>query len=222
MFKIGVAIFIFVFIVVKDRNDVLAYFSLIVLTSILNAVVNFIYASRTVELDFSINVSELKQHLKPLLYIFSSIAFISIYTLLDTIMLGFMTDDRIVGLYSTGLKVSRIPMLFIGALGVVLIPKLSEHFHHNRLEDFNFLINKFMGVIGILDCECKFKNNYHSFYTHEYLNYSNIIKITIYFDNGKLKAIHYFNDDTDQLNILRKEMIKNYKTNYLSRSFSIY
>jgi hypothetical protein len=38
----------------------------------------------------------------------------------------------------------------------------------------------------------------------------NIIKITIYFDNGKLKAIHYFNDDTDQLNILRKEMIKNY------------
>ncbi len=138
---------IFVFIVVKDRNDVLAYFSLIVLTSILNAVVNFIYASRTVELDFSINVSELKQHLKPLLYIFSSIAFISIYTLLDTIMLGFMTDDRIVGLYSTGLKVSRIPMLFIGALGVVLIPKLSEHFHHNRLEDFNFLINKSIKVV---------------------------------------------------------------------------
>ena len=138
---------IFVFIVVKDKNDVLSYFSLIVITSILNAVVNFIYALRSVELDFSINMYELKRHFKPLFYIFSSIAFISIYTLLDTILLGFMTDDRIVGLYSTGLKVSRIPMLFIGALGVVLIPKLSEHFHNNRLEEFIFLINKSIKVV---------------------------------------------------------------------------
>ncbi len=53
-----------------------------------------------------------------------------------------MTDERTVGLYTTGLKVSRIPMLFIGALGVVLIPKLSEHFHNERLDDFKSLIDK--------------------------------------------------------------------------------
>lgn len=45
--------------------------------------------------------------------------------------------------------------------------------------NINFLINKFTGVIGILDCECKYKNKLHSFYTTEYLNYSNIIKIYI-------------------------------------------
>ncbi len=133
---------ILVFIVVKDKSDVITYFSLIVITSILNAVVNFVYALRTIKLDFSSNLNDLKRHFKPLFYIFSSIAFISIYTLLDTIMLGFMTNERTVGLYSTGLKVSRIPMLFIGALGVVLIPKLSEYFHHNRLDDFISLINK--------------------------------------------------------------------------------
>jgi O-antigen/teichoic acid export membrane protein len=133
---------ILVFIVVKEKTDVLTYFSLIVITSILNAVVNFVYALRIIKLDFSSNLNNLKKHFKPLFYIFSSIAFISIYTLLDTIMLGFMTDERTVGLYSTGLKVSRIPMLFIGALGVVLIPRLSEHFHHNRLDDFISLINK--------------------------------------------------------------------------------
>lgn len=138
---------IFIFIVVKEKNDTIAYFSILVITSILNAVINFIYALRTIKLDFSSNLYELKRHIKPLFYIFSSIAFISIYTLLDTIMLGFMTDERIVGLYSTGLKVSRIPMLFIGALGVVLIPKLSEHFHHNRQDDFIYLINKSINVV---------------------------------------------------------------------------
>ena len=45
--------------------------------------------------------------------------------------------------------------------------------------NINFLINKFMGAIGILDCECKFKNKYCSFYTYDYLNYSNIIKVYI-------------------------------------------
>jgi O-antigen/teichoic acid export membrane protein len=133
---------IFVFVVVKEEKDVLAYFSIIVLTSILNAVVNFVYALRTVDFDFSSNWNDFKRHLKPLFYIFSSIAFISVYTLLDTIMLGFITDEKTVGLYSTALKVSRIPMLFIGALGVVLIPKLSEHFHNGRLDDFISLINK--------------------------------------------------------------------------------
>ena len=41
----------------------------------------------------------------------------------------------------------------------------------------NFLINKFMSVIGLLDCECTFKGKYYSFYSHNYLNFSLIIKI---------------------------------------------
>ena len=136
-----------VFIFVNEKEDVLIYFSIIVIASVFNSVINFVYALRTVNLDFSSNLNEFKRHIKPLFLIFSSIAFISIYTLLDTIMLGFMTDERSVGLYTTGLKVSRIPMLFIGALGVVLIPKLSEHFHNNRLEDFTTLISKSIKVV---------------------------------------------------------------------------
>ena len=87
-------------------------------------------------------MGDYKKHIKPLFYIFSSIAFVSIYTLLDSILLGFMTDEKTVGLYSAGLKVSRITMLFVGALGVVLIPKLSEHFHNEKWDDFKYLINK--------------------------------------------------------------------------------
>ena len=131
-----------VFIVIKEKNDVYAYFSIIVVTSVINAAINFIYALRTVDLDFTININSIRRHLRPLFYIFSSIAFISIYTLLDTLMLGFMTSERAVGLYTTGLKVSKIPIMFIAALGVVLIPKLSEYYHEGRLDLFVSLINK--------------------------------------------------------------------------------
>ncbi len=131
-----------VFIVIKEKNDVYAYFSIIVVTSVINAAINFIYALRTIDLDFTININSMRRHLRPLFYIFSSIAFISIYTLLDTIMLGFMTSEKAVGLYTTGLKVSKIPIMFIAALGVVLIPKLSEYYHEGRLDLFVSLINK--------------------------------------------------------------------------------
>jgi len=66
---------------------------------------------------------------------------------MDTIMLGFMSDEKAVGFYTTGLKVSRIPMMFIGALGVVLIPKLSEHFHNGNDEQFKLLINKSINFV---------------------------------------------------------------------------
>ncbi len=45
--------------------------------------------------------------------------------------------------------------------------------------NINFLINKFMNTIGVLDCECNFKNKYYSFYSHDYLNFSSTIKIYI-------------------------------------------
>jgi len=135
------------FYLIKEKNDVLMYFFILVLTLIVNALVNFIYALRSIKFDFAFNFNSLKRHFKPLLYIFSSIAFISIYTLMDTIMLGFMTDEKAVGFYTTGLKVSRIPMMFVGALGVVLIPKLSEHFHNGNEKQFKCLINKSINFV---------------------------------------------------------------------------
>lgn len=119
-----------IFTLVKERSDVLIYFAIIVLGSVLNAIINFKYALKIVRLDFKLDVKGLKRHVKPLFFIFSSIAFISVYTLLDTVILGFMTNAETVGLYSAGLKVSRIPIMFVGALGLVLLPKLSEQFHN--------------------------------------------------------------------------------------------
>lgn len=133
---------ILVFILVKHKEDAIYYFAIIVLTSILNSIVNYWYAKSQIEFQYDIDYESLKLHFRPLFYIFGSIAFISVYTLLDTIMLGFLADEKAVGFYSAGLKISRVPILFIGALGVVLIPKLSEHYHQNNHDEFKRLISK--------------------------------------------------------------------------------
>ena len=45
-----------------------------------------------------------KRHLKPILYFFAASAATSVYTNLDTVMLGFMNTQTEVGLYSAAVK----------------------------------------------------------------------------------------------------------------------
>jgi len=137
----------FVYLFVKSEEDSFIYFLITVIMSVLNAAINFFYAIRKIDSNYHIEINNLKKHVKPLLYIFSSIAFISIYTLLDTILLGFLADDRSVGIYSMALKVARVPMMFIGAFGVVLIPKLSAYFIENKMVVFESLIQKSFNLV---------------------------------------------------------------------------
>lgn len=136
-----------VFFLVTNNKEGLNFFLLTVLANIFNGAINFYYAKRTLNLGFSFKVENLKKHLLPLFFIFSTTISISIYVLLDTIMLGFLADEKAVGFYSTALRISKVPMLFVGALGLVLIPQLSFSFHQNDLEKFKVLIQKSLNFV---------------------------------------------------------------------------
>ena len=49
-----------------------------------------------------------KRHLKPILYFFAASAATSVYTNLDTVMLGFMNTQTEVGLYSAAVKLKTV------------------------------------------------------------------------------------------------------------------
>lgn len=136
-----------VFFLVTNANQGFNFFLLTVLTNVINGIVNFWYANKTLNFSFSLNFEKHLKHLKPLFFIFSTTISISIYVLLDTIMLGFLADEKAVGFYSIALKISKVPMLFVGSLGLVLIPQLASSFHQNELEKFNGLILKSLNFV---------------------------------------------------------------------------
>lgn len=136
-----------VFFLVNNTYEGIIFFLLIVLTNIINGIINFWHAKKSLNLSFSFNFKSLIKHLTPLFFIFSTTISISIYVLLDTIMLGFLADEKAVGFYSMALKISKVPMLFVGALGLVLIPQLSSSFHQNDLEKFKLLISKSLNFV---------------------------------------------------------------------------
>jgi O-antigen/teichoic acid export membrane protein len=138
---------ILVFFMVTRPEHSFNFFLLTVLTNLTISIINLWHASKQINLKFTFQYKNLKSHFTPLFLIFSTTISISIYVLLDTIMLGFLSDEKSVGLYSMALKISKIPLLFVSALGVVLIPQLSSSFNNNDMDRFKLLITKSINFV---------------------------------------------------------------------------
>jgi hypothetical protein len=72
----------------------------------------------------------------------------------------------------------------------------------------NFFINKFMNIIGLLPCECKFKNKYVNFYKDNYLNFRETIKIytrSVPFVIKLLKLFYDIKDNHEELYLIKEK-----------------
>ncbi|WP_028297530.1 flippase [Olivibacter sitiensis] len=138
---IRIVAIIAIFLFVHEREDYVLYYAINCGAVAVSAIVNLAYA-RPMLTGVSIGVLSLRRHLKPLLYIFSTAIVSSVYTLLDTVLLGFLTDNVQVGYYSTSVKLSKIAVMTLAALSAVLVPPLSSAFKEERQGDALQLLNK--------------------------------------------------------------------------------
>jgi O-antigen/teichoic acid export membrane protein len=139
---------VLVFLFVKSKSDLTLYYALTFITVFLNAVINFWYASKIVQLKFK--VLTFKRHFRPLLTIFFSNVAISVYILLDTVILGFLSTDLAVGYYSTAIKIAKIPLAFMTALSTALIPRISASFSSGNHDYVRNLVRKSFTYIILL------------------------------------------------------------------------
>jgi O-antigen/teichoic acid export membrane protein len=127
-------------LVVRDSDDVFWFFSINVLMLFANNLIN-IYVLRK-KIFFQTSNLEIKRHLRPLFFMFLSMVAISLYALIDTLILGFLKGDLYVGYYSLSSRLNKVPLAFITGLGVVLIPTLTKAAHDKDFDTFNALIKK--------------------------------------------------------------------------------
>lgn len=127
---------ILIFIFVKDAFDYKKYAAIVAFSSIGSYLLNFLYSRNFVDL-FKIQTLKWKRHLKPMLLLFASILAVSVYTELDTIMLGFLRDDTEVGLYSMAVKIKGVLLNCINAVSAVLLPRMSYYLSEHNVKDYN-------------------------------------------------------------------------------------
>lgn len=133
IFKI-VSVFL-MFSFVHEKKHYLIYGGITVFAAVGSNLLNFLHAHNYIDFNF-VGHYNLKQHMKPILVLFAQSLAVSIYTNLDTVMLGFMKEDVDVGYYNAAVKIKTILLSLVSSLGSVLLPRMSYYAKENMKEKF--------------------------------------------------------------------------------------
>ncbi|MEO2711587.1 flippase, partial [Blautia wexlerae] len=137
---------VLIFLFIHKKDDYIVYAAILALGYVGNYVCNFIYSRKFVNYS-SKEKLQVRQHLKAVLILFASILAINIYTNVDTVMLGFINDDRSVGLYDIACKGKLVLLSLINAISTVLFPRLSYYLAENDICSYNKVLKKSISTI---------------------------------------------------------------------------
>ena len=138
-FKILSIILMFAF--VKKPMDYIIYAGITVVGTYGSNVLNVLRLPRYISLKKTTKYS-IKRHVIPIIALFLYNAATTIYTNLDTVMLGMMTCDNQVGYYNAAVKIKGILASIVTAMSAVLLPRVSYYLSNNNREEFSRIIKK--------------------------------------------------------------------------------
>ena len=121
--KLGSIVLIFVF--VKKPDDLWKYTLIVSGMTVLSQVLLWTLVRKRVNF-VKVKWKEIKEHIKPNLMLFIPVIAISLYKIMDKIMLGAISNVREVGFYENAEKIVNIPVAIISVLGTVMLPKMSN------------------------------------------------------------------------------------------------
>ena len=146
---------ILIIIFVKEEKDSILFFFILTFSSILLSLTNLFYLKKyftTILPSESHFKLSFKKHGRQVLMIFFSIVLISVYTQLDTIILGFFSSKESVAIYSIGQKVPKAAAMLLAAFTAVLIPQQSNYLNseielYKKTIDLSFKLTIIIGGI---------------------------------------------------------------------------
>ena len=151
---------VLIFLVVKTSYDVEKYALIMALGYLVSQLVLWTYLPKYVDFKFS-KLSNIKKHIIPNLTMFLPVIAVSVYKIMDKIMLGAMTSNTVVGYYENAEKIINVPIAIITALGTVMLPRVTSLISENRdkeVERFRdaammiviaFSVGACFGILGV-------------------------------------------------------------------------
>ena len=122
-------------LLIRERSDYLIYGAITVFAGSAPGLINFICAGRYISFK-PVGGYDIKRHLKPVMVFFAMSCATTIYTHLDTVMLGFMTNDTEVGYYNAAVKIKAVLVSLVTSLGAVLLPRASYYIEQGNFSKF--------------------------------------------------------------------------------------
>lgn len=137
------------FLLVHSPQDYEIYAAICVFASYGSNLMNLTQLRKYVDLR-PVGGYRIKRHIKPILILFAYVCATTVYTNLDTVMLGFMVSDTEVGYYSAAVKIKTVLVSVVTSFGAVLLPRVSYYFEQKRMEEFRVMIGKSYRFVVLL------------------------------------------------------------------------
>lgn len=137
------------FLLVHTKTDYVIYGGITILAASASNVLNFLYLPKLIHIK-PIGNYHLSQHMKMIFVFFALSVATTIYTNLDNVMLGFMTNDIEVGYYTASVKVKGILVSVVTAVSTVLLPRASYYVDKGLIKELYGIAQKAMSFVMLV------------------------------------------------------------------------
>lgn len=120
-----------IFLFIKNKDDLIIYSLILAIGTLVSQLVLWKYAFKEIKFNKP-DIKNIKENIKPILILFIPIIAISIYKIMDKIMIGSMSDIMQLGYYENSEKIINIPLGIITALATVMLPKMSNLYANGK------------------------------------------------------------------------------------------
>ena len=175
--------FLYVFSVVKSKDDIFKYAFGMAFFAFISNISLWRYVPRYID---KIKFSEIHPftNVRTILSLFIPTIAIQIYTVLDKTMIGIITRNSYEnGYYEQALKISRMILTVVTALGTVMIPRIGYYFEQKNIEEVKRLMYRgyrfvwFLGTPLCLGLLCVSFNFVPWFFGDGYDKVTDLLKI---------------------------------------------
>lgn len=139
---------VFMFLFIHEEKDYVIYGGISIFASSASGILNFINLRKYIYFR-PMGGYDIKKHIKMVVVFFAMSVATTIYTHLDTVMLGFMKSDVETGYYSAAVKIKSILVGVVTAASGVLLPRVTYYIQNGNREDFIRIAKKTLNFVFI-------------------------------------------------------------------------
>lgn len=138
------------FLFVRAKSDLIIYVLISGLSYVVSDGWNFLRMKSTgIKLKI-VASKQMSVHYRALIVLFVSSMAISLSSVLDVMMLGFMSDYAQVGYYNSASHISRIIIAVVASLSSVAMPRISYYLKEGRRDEICSLVNKSFSFVAFV------------------------------------------------------------------------
>lgn len=114
-----------IFVLVKNKTNIYEYTLIVSISSLVSQLMVWPFLKSQIIIT-RVSFKSIVKHVKPNVILFIPVIAVSLYNIMDKIMLGSLSTKIQLGYYDSSEKVLQIPIALITALGTVMMPRMAS------------------------------------------------------------------------------------------------